>query len=160
MNALRKKPEKETLAKKLKSSGLTLAVAESCTGGLIGHTITNRPGCSAYFMGGVIAYDNEVKKKLLGVKAVTLKSFGAVSEETAEEMARGVRKRLKADIGVAVTGIAGPSDGKTRKPVGLVFIGLSKRGRVSVIKKRFKGTRLAIKKAAAKAALKAAQDFI
>lgn len=152
--------KKETLAAKLSQSKLTIAIAESCTGGLIGHTITNRPGCSSHFMGGVIAYDNAVKRDILGVKAVTLKRFGAVSKETATEMADGVRKRLKADIGVSVTGIAGPSGGSTKKPVGLVFIALSKRGKVKVTRHIFKGTRAAIKMAATKATIDAARDFI
>lgn len=156
MTALREK----TLAEKLKASDLTLAVAESCTGGLIGHTITNKSGSSEYFMGGVIAYDDDVKKNLLGVKAATLKKYGAVSKETAKEMALAVRLRLKANIGIAVTGIAGPGGGSIKKPVGLVYIAISKRGKVKVIKEVFSGTRLTIKKATTKVALQAVRDFI
>ncbi len=152
--------KEKTLAEKLKASNLTLAVAESCTGGLIGHTITNKGGSSAYFKGGIIAYNNDVKRDLLGVKAATLKNFGAVSKETAREMAEGIRLRLKADIGISVTGIAGPGGGSIKKPVGLVYIAISKRGKVKVIKEVFSGTRLTVKKATAKTALQAVRDFI
>lgn len=106
---------------------LTLAVAESCTGGLVGHRLTNVPGSSAYFLGGVIAYAYEAKERLLDVPHNTLYEHGAVSEETVRAMARGVRRALGADIGVAVTGIAGPGGGLPGKPVGLVWIALSAR---------------------------------
>ena len=102
-----------------------LAVAESCTGGLIGHRITNIPGSSDYYLGSVTAYAYEAKERLLGVKHETLIQFGAVSQETALEMARGVRQVFGADLGVSVTGIAGPGGGMPNKPVGLVWIGLS-----------------------------------
>jgi PncC family amidohydrolase len=104
---------------------LTLATVESCTGGLVAHRITNVSGSSAYFRGGLVTYANEAKEALLGVRHETLLAHGAVSEETAREMARGVRQRLGADIGVAVTGIAGPTGGTPEKPVGLVYIALS-----------------------------------
>jgi PncC family amidohydrolase len=106
---------------------LKLATAESCTGGLVGHRLTNVPGSSSYLEGGVIAYSYEAKERLLGVHHDTLYEHGAVSAETALEMARGVRKALGADIGIAVTGIAGPSGGLPGKPVGLVYIALSAR---------------------------------
>ena len=102
-----------------------LAVAESCTGGLIGHRITNIPGSSDYYLGSVTAYAYEAKERLLGVKHETLIQFGAVSQETALEMARGVRQVFGADLGVSVTGIAGPGGGMPNKPVGLVWFGLS-----------------------------------
>jgi len=105
--------------------GLSLAVAESCTGGLIGHRLTNVPGSSAYVKGGVIAYSNDVKEKQLGVRAETLRQHGAVSEETAIEMAEGVRQLTGSDIGLAVTGIAGPDGGTADKPVGTVCFALS-----------------------------------
>ena len=101
-------PLEKAIGELLKARRLTLAVAESCTGGLIGHRLTNVPGSSAYFPGGIIAYSNEIKEKLLGVSHTTLTNFGAVSEETAREMARGACRVLGTDIGVAVTGIAGP----------------------------------------------------
>lgn len=104
--------------------GLTLGLAESCTGGLIGHRLTNVPGSSEYFLGGIVAYSYEAKKSLLGVRPDTLISFGAVSEQTAREMAQGVRRALCADIGVAVTGIAGPGGATPDKPLGLTWIAL------------------------------------
>jgi PncC family amidohydrolase len=106
---------------------LKLATAESCTGGLVGHRLTNVPGSSEYFEGGIIAYSYEAKERLLGVHHDTLYEHGAVSAETALEMARGARKTLGADIGIAVTGIAGPGGGLPGKPVGLVYIALSAR---------------------------------
>ena len=106
---------------------LKLATAESCTGGLVGHRLTNVPGSSGYFQGGIIAYSYEAKERLLGVHHDTLYEHGAVSAETALEMARGARKALGTDIGIAVTGIAGPGGGLPGKPVGLVYIALSAR---------------------------------
>lgn len=109
----------------LKRRALTLAVAESCTGGLIGHRITNIPGSSAYYQGSITAYSYEVKELLLHVRHDTLYRYGAVSEQTAREMARGVRRALRTDIGLAVTGIAGPDGGTPEKPVGLVYTALA-----------------------------------
>jgi nicotinamide-nucleotide amidase len=109
----------------LKSRGLTIALAESCSGGLIAHRLTNVPGSSAYVKGGVIAYSNEVKQQQLGVRAETLRQHGAVSEETAIEMAIGVRQLLGADVGISVTGIAGPDGGTAEKPVGTVCFALA-----------------------------------
>ncbi len=109
----------------LHKNGLTLAAAESCTGGLIAKRITDIAGCSDVFFGGCVTYTNEVKQKLLGVSADTLEKYGAVSEQTAAEMARGVRERLGTDIGVSATGVAGPTGGTAETPVGTVFIGVS-----------------------------------
>ncbi len=109
----------------LRERGLTLASAESCTGGLIAKRITDLGGCSDVFMGGCVTYSNEAKMELLGVKEETLRAHGAVSEETAREMARGVRERLGTDIAVSSTGIAGPSGGTPEKPVGTVYVGIS-----------------------------------
>jgi PncC family amidohydrolase len=103
-------------------------VAESCTGGLIGHRLTNVPGSSAYFVGGVVAYAYDAKERLLGVAHNTLYDHGAVSEPTAREMARGVRRVLGSDLGLSVTGIAGPGGGLPGKPVGLTWVALSARG--------------------------------
>ena len=119
----------ETLAelvhKTLTERGLTLATAESCTGGTIASQLTAQAGASAYFKGGVVAYSNEVKECALGVHHSTLEAHGAVSEETAREMAEGVRKRLGADLAIATTGIAGPDGGTKEKPVGTVWIAVA-----------------------------------
>lgn len=104
---------------------MTIALAESCTGGLVGHRMTNIPGSSNYFKGGVVAYSNEVKQQSLGVRAEILAQYGAVSEETAMEMAAGVRRVLGADLGLAITGIAGPEGGTPDKPVGTVCFALA-----------------------------------
>jgi PncC family amidohydrolase len=108
----------------LRERGLKLALAESCTGGLLGSRITDVPGSSEYFPGGVVAYAYEAKAELLGVSWDTLNTKGAVSRETVLEMARGVRDAMKADISVAVSGIAGPGGGTSEKPVGTTWIGL------------------------------------
>lgn len=108
----------------MRSDNLKLAVAESCTGGLIGHRITNVPGSSDYFNGGIIAYSNAAKGKLLDVLWETLNTFGAVSQETVLEMAAGARRSLEADIAISISGIAGPGGGMPNKPVGTVWIGL------------------------------------
>lgn len=112
-------------AELLTKHGYSIAIAESCTGGLLGHQLTNIPGSSAFFLGGIIAYANQVKIKLLGVSRETLEQFGAVSRETVSEMAYGARLMLGADIGLATTGIAGPDGGTVEKPVGYVWIGIS-----------------------------------
>jgi len=109
----------------LLSRGWTLAVAESCTGGFLSHRLTNVPGSSRYFRGGVVSYANEAKVQLLGVQAETLETHGAVSPQTAREMAQAARRLFGADVAVAVTGIAGPGGGTPQKPVGLVFLHLS-----------------------------------
>lgn len=119
----------ETLAelvhRTLLQRGLTLAVAESCTGGNIASQLTAQAGASAYFKGGVVAYSNEVKKNVLGVQHKTLEVYGAVSEETACEMVQGVRQRLGADVAIATTGIAGPDGGTREKPVGTVWVAVA-----------------------------------
>jgi PncC family amidohydrolase len=133
--------------------GLQLAVAESCTGGLISHLITNVAGSSAYYLGGVTSYANDAKVRLLGVNLGTLEKHGAVSAVTAREMARGIRLALAADVGISVTGIAGPSGGSADKPVGTVWIGLSTPDEEYARHYFWRGTRLAIKKQSAQAAL-------
>jgi PncC family amidohydrolase len=109
----------------LEQRRMTLAVAESCTGGLVGHRITNVPGSSAYYEGSITAYSYDVKELVLRVLHDTLYCYGAVSEQVAREMARGVRRVFRADLGLAVTGIAGPDGGMPEKPVGLVYISLA-----------------------------------
>ena len=125
--------EKQTV-ELLKSKKLKLATAESCTGGLISKRITDVSGSSEVFEGGVVCYSNRFKENVLGVSAETLKKYGAVSRETAREMVKGVLSLTKADIAVAVTGIAGPSSDDTNKPVGLVYIAVSD-GKSTIVKK-------------------------
>ncbi|MEJ2744275.1 MAG: CinA family protein [bacterium] len=143
----------EQLGGLMKVKNLTLAVAESCTGGLVGHTITQVGGSSDYFLGGVIAYSNSSKINILGVKNAVLRRHGAVSKKVASAMAEGVKRIFNADIGLSTTGIAGPSGGSKSKPVGLVYVGLAGEGKTITAKYGFKGTRHAIKTRATKAAL-------
>ncbi len=105
--------------------GVTLATAESCTGGLVGHLVTQVPGSSAYYQGGVVSYADDAKERLLGVPHALLASHGAVSAEVAAAMAEGARTALDADAGVAVTGIAGPDGGTAEKPVGLTYVAVA-----------------------------------
>jgi len=125
----------------LRAQGLTLALAESCTGGLISYLITTVPGSSDYYLGGVCSYSNAMKSAVLKVEAETLVAHGAVSAETAAAMARGIRLLTGADLGLAVTGIAGPDGGSEAKPVGTVFFGLDCRGEVSQERRQFIGKR-------------------
>ena len=118
----------------LLEKGLTLTTAESCTGGLVAKRLTDVSGASAAFCGGLVTYSNAMKMKWLGVREETLQAFGAVSEETAREMAQGARKAADADLAVAITGIAGPNSDDTQKPVGLVFIALASKDGVTVEK--------------------------
>ena len=115
----------DVVGKLLIKNRKTIATAESCTGGLIGDRLTNISGSSLYYKGGIVAYSNSVKEKTIGVKKETLDSAGSVSEETALEMARGIRNKLNADIGLSTTGVAGPKGGTKEKPVGLVYIAIS-----------------------------------
>ena len=137
----------------LRAAGHTLAVAESCTGGLIGHRLTNIPGSSDYLLGSLVTYSNQAKTSVLGVPADTIAAHGAVSAETAEAMARGVRSTCGADLGLSVTGIAGPSGGTAAKPVGLTYLGLAHSGGVATEQRVFGGDRLLIKERAAHMAL-------
>ena len=136
-------PEIFTLAKqvgeRLRTLRKSLAVAESCTGGLLGAALTDVPGSSAYFLGGVISYADQVKRDQLGVPDATLRRYGAVSEQTAAAMASGVRQLLHADVGVSVTGVAGP-DAEGSKPVGLTLIGIAA-GTVSTHRFQWTGDR-------------------
>lgn len=129
----------------LREDKKTLAVAESCTGGLIGHRITNVPGSSDYFIQGVIAYSNDAKKGLLDVPSDLIEKHGAVSYQVAQAMAQGVRKKAQADLGVGITGVAGPTGGTPEKPVGLVYVALAWREGCEVTKNLFLGKREAIK---------------
>jgi PncC family amidohydrolase len=115
----------EQIGELLSQQGWTLALAESCTGGLLGHRITNLSGSSTYFQGGAITYSNEAKERILGVPHQILVEHGAVSKETALAMAQGARRLFGTDIAVSVTGVAGPTGGTPEKPVGLAYIGLA-----------------------------------
>ena len=144
----------------LRQRGLRLAAAESCTGGLVGHRITNIPGSSTYYMGSVTAYAYEAKVRLLGVKWDTLEAHGAVSDPVVEEMAVGARHALAADIGISISGIAGPTGGTPEKPVGLVHFGLSAADGVWCTHKIFKGDRLAVKEQSADFILNYLIDYL
>lgn len=144
----------------LRQRGLRLAVAESCTGGLVGHRLTNVAGSSTYYLGSVTAYAYETKVRLLGISWETLEQHGAVSSETVIEMARGVRTALAADIGLAVTGIAGPGGGTPEKPVGLTWIGLSSPWDEFTRQFTWHGERIENKEKSAQAALQILVDYL
>lgn len=133
--------------------GLKLATAESCTGGLLAQKITSVAGASECFDCGTVTYSNEQKVRMLGVSETTLKKFGAVSEETALEMCRGIKKAANADFGIGITGIAGPGGGTADKPVGLVYIGICGENVHRAYKCNFVGDRCAVREAAANKAL-------
>jgi PncC family amidohydrolase len=150
----------EEIGALLVARGLTLVTAESCTGGLVAHRITDVPGSSAYFLGGFVAYANEAKEEMLGVRHETLVAHGAVSEETALEMARGARQRLGADLGISTTGIAGPAGGTPDKPVGLVHVALSASGVELCQRYVWQGNRLSNKEQSAEAALQLLLSYL
>jgi PncC family amidohydrolase len=133
--------------------GLTVATAESCTGGLVAHVITEVAGSSGYFLGGVVSYSDEAKERLLGVPAETLAGHGAVSAQVARAMAAGARARIGAGIAVSVTGIAGPGGGSPQKPVGLTYVAVADARGVEVRRFTWSGERGANKRASAQAAL-------
>ncbi|HQP91268.1 MAG TPA: CinA family protein [Candidatus Omnitrophota bacterium] len=142
-----------TIAQIITKKKLTVSVAESCTGGLVSHSLTNIPGSSKYFMLGIVAYSNESKQKLVGVSEETLRKHGAVSKETALELARNIKHIAGTNIGIGITGIAGPSGGTPTKPVGTVFISVSI-GHHDFFKKfQFSGKREIVKKKTKDAAL-------
>jgi PncC family amidohydrolase len=144
----------------VRENGLTIALAESCTGGLIASRITDVPGSSAYFLGGVVAYSNEAKEAFLGVSPESIRTHGAVSSVVAGQMAHGIRRATNADIGLSVTGIAGPTGGSPEKPVGLVYIGAASPEGTFVRRHQFDGTRLDIKAQTADAALQMAIELL
>jgi nicotinamide-nucleotide amidase len=144
----------ETLVTLAREKNITFGTAESCTGGMISAAVTGVSGASAVFYGGVVSYDNSVKRGLLGVKEETLSTVGAVSSETAKEMSVGAAKALSVDFAVSVTGIAGPGGGTPTKPVGLVYISTaSKNGVIAVKENRFDGNREEIRLQSVEAAL-------
>jgi len=146
-------PIEVIIGRLFRKRGWRLSIAESCTGGLIGHRITNVPGSSDYFDGGVITYSNDAKIELLKVPEETIVTYGAVSRQTAVAMAEGIRKLRGIEVGIGVTGIAGPAGGTEAKPVGLVYIALSSPVRVECKEFRFDGDREMIKLQASEAAL-------
>lgn len=148
------------IGKMLKERGLKIAVAESCTGGLISSRITDISGASDYFEAGITTYSNVSKIRLLNVPKDTIDRYGAVSEETAKSMAEGVKKTLHADIGVSVTGIAGPTGGTEGKPVGTVFIGLATKQAIYVRKFFFDGNRLEIRRKTSDAAFMLVEEYL
>ncbi len=145
---------------KLRKRGWRLAIAESCTGGLIGHRITNISGSSTYYLGSITAYAYRAKVRLLGVSWDTLEKFGAVSEETVVEMAKGIRHALAADIGLSVSGIAGPTGGTLDKPVGYTWIGLSTPEGIWTLQHNAGGDRIENKKEIAQVALEFLYNFL
>jgi PncC family amidohydrolase len=159
-------PLEAQIGHKLIQKSFKLAVAESCTGGLIGHRITNIPGSSEYYLGSITAYAYEAKERLLGVQHRTLETFGAVSRETVLEMAQGIRRSLAADfplektVGLSVSGIAGPGGGMPGKPVGLVWVGLSTPDGDWAWQYLWRGSRIENKDYSAQAALQRLMDYL
>lgn len=150
----------EKLTSLLREHGLSLACAESCTGGLIAHLITNIPGSSKGFRGGIVTYSNEAKAKLLTVPTEMLETHGAVSESVASEMAKQVRQLFDADIGISSTGVAGPSGGSVDKPVGLVYLGISTKNITRVEKHNWPYDRIGNKESSAEQALQMVVDLL
>lgn len=144
----------EKIAEILIEKNLKIAVSESCTGGLLASAFVDYAGISSVFEQGCVTYSNEAKMSRLGVKKETLDKFGAVSCETACEMAEGIAKTSKTDIGMSTTGVAGPGGGSDEKPVGLVYIGLFINGKASAKRFDFKGSRNEVRSQAVEAALK------
>ena len=150
----------EEMGRELCEAGMTIACAESCTGGLLTSTLTDVSGSSAYVVGSVISYANHVKSRILHVPEHVLTVCGAVSEETARVMAESIRQLMQTDIGVGITGIAGPDGASADKPVGLVYIAVADRGHTMVKKNIFSGTRMQNKQAAVGQALDMIRDVI
>ncbi len=150
----------EELGNLLSAKSQTIAVAESCTGGLLGSTLTDVPGSSLYFLGGMVAYSDTIKVELLGVPASTIKKNGAVSEKTSLIMASMITDHFVSDIGIAITGIMGPSGGSPEKPVGTVFLAVASEDDEISKESHFKGTREEIKTASVRAALRLAIEFL
>lgn len=153
MGEQQKKTLAEEVVELLKMDELTVTTAESCTGGLVAARLVDVPGVSEVFKQGFITYSNKAKRKLLNVKKTTLKEFGAVSEKTAREMAKGAILASGADAAIATTGIAGPDGGTEEKPVGLVYIGVSVRGQMYVEEYHFEGDRSEVRESTVQAAL-------
>ncbi|MGC9350287.1 MAG: CinA family protein [Anaerolineae bacterium] len=148
------------VSRRLQDRNWRLAVAESATGGLLGHRITQVPGSSDYFWGGVIAYADDVKRALLGVRGETLENWGAVSTQAALEMAQGICRATGAEVGISVTGIAGPTGATAYKPIGLYYIGLAVPGESWCWRHHFAGTRQENNEEAAESALRHLLNYL
>ena len=150
----------QSVGKKLKDAYITLSAAESCTGGLFSSYITRVSGISSVFRGGVVAYDNQIKERMLSVSANTLRLYGAVSKQTAEEMACGIAESFRTDCGIGITGIAGPDGGSEDKPVGLVYVCVKFKGEIVTKKNIFRGSREMIQKRSAICAFQMLNEFL
>jgi nicotinamide-nucleotide amidase len=150
----------EQVGNLLLEKGLTLGTAESCTGGMIASRLTDIPGSSDYFKGGIVSYTNEVKNKVLGVSQEILDTFGAVSRETAEAMAMGAREKINADLGLSVTGVAGPGGGTAEKPRGLVYIALAAADIVICREHHFAGSRAAVRQGTVNSSLNLLRQYL
>ena len=144
----------------LTKKGLTLSIAESCTGGLVCHRLTDIPGSSLFLRAGLVPYSNEAKTRLLQIPSGIIQRYGAVSFETSTLMAQKVRKLFKTDFGIGISGIAGPTGGTKKKPIGLVFIAVSSKNDTLSLKCQFKGSRTRIKEHATTQALTLLEEFI
>jgi PncC family amidohydrolase len=163
MSSIEKKPYvpvEYEVVELLQKNKLKVTFAESCTGGLLSARLVNVPGASEVFKSSVVTYSNKAKRKLLGVNKCTLKVFGAVSSQTAAEMAIGAMRRLGADVSVSITGIAGPGGGTDKKPVGLVYIACNVLGNVTIKECHFSGERLDVRMASVEAALNLMKDCL
>ncbi len=152
--------EAETLVSLLRSKGKTVSTAESCTGGLIGASITDIPGASEVFLGGVVSYSNDAKEGILGVSHSVLIEHGAVSEQTARQMVEGSMRLFDSDYAVAVTGIAGPGGATPEKPVGLVYIAVADGPRTVVTRNVFKGDRQEVRESTVREACSLLTDMV
>ncbi|SFG48584.1 nicotinamide-nucleotide amidase [Desulfotomaculum arcticum] len=150
----------DMVGKLLLAKGMTVTLAESCTGGLVMKRLSDIPGSSEYFLGGIVSYSNEIKIDLLGVAKEIIAEFGAVSEQTARSMASGIKKLTDSSIGVGITGIAGPGGGTPQKPVGLVYIALAAANQVRCEKFNFTGDRNRVRLEAADAALNMIRQYM
>ncbi len=153
-------PLLKEVATHLLNKNITIATAESCTGGLLAHYLTSISGSSIYFIQGIVSYSNQAKESLLGVSKKTLETHGAVSEQTAHEMAVGIRTNAATDIGISTTGIAGPTGGTAEKPVGLVYIGLASQNTMKVKQCIFTGNRMENKESTCYEALQMVKNLL
>ena len=148
------------IASLLVQKKMTLAVAESCTGGLLSHRLTNIPGSSKYYECGIVSYSNRAKVEVLGISGAIIEEKGAVSEEVAREMALRIRELIETDLGISITGIAGPQGGSLKKPVGLVYVALSSSKSIQCRRFVFSGERKLIKWKSAQAALNMLREYL